>query len=113
MRKHNVITWLMIFAAGFALSAVMNGRNLPSMASANLINPAAHGVAAQTTQTPSTIQKWEYRVVTKYILRENKADIDFELNRLGEQGYEVCGVSQSSGPNVGAYLTIALRRPKQ
>src|SRR5262245_47704691 len=111
MRKHHFITSLVIFVAGFALSAVIDARNLASLATGILFNPAVPALAAQTTQTRSTIQKWEYRVVTKYILRENKGDIDFELNRLGEQGYEVCGVAQSS-QDIGAHLTITLRRPK-
>jgi hypothetical protein len=64
-------------------------------------------VAAQTPQKPSTLQKWEYRVVTKFVAN-HQADIDFELNRLGEQGYELCGVTQNAN-----FLTVALRRPRQ
>jgi hypothetical protein len=114
MRKHHFITSLVIFVAGFVLSAIVDGRRLASIAQVaqgTLSNSVAPEVAAQVTRQSSTLQKWEYRVVTKYIQR-NQADIDFELNRLGEQGYEICGVAQS-GVDVGAaLLTITLRRPR-
>ena len=112
MRKHHFITSLVIFVAGFAFSAVIDGRRLASLAQGTLSNPAVAQVAAQTAQKPITSQKWEYRVVTKLISR-NQADIDFELNRLGEQGYEICGMVQSGdNPGVLNLLTITLRRPK-
>ena len=111
MRKHQFLSSLVIFVAGFILSAIVDGRHLASLSRGTLSNPAVAEVAAQTTQKPSTVQKWEYRVVTKLIQR-NQADIDFELNRLGEQGFEVCGVTQSGGDMVLGYLTITLRRPK-
>jgi hypothetical protein len=112
MRKHHFITSLVIFVAGFALSAVVDGRRLASLAQGTITNPVVAGVAAQTTQKPSTTQKWEYRVVTETTFL-NQRHIDVELNRLGEQGYEICGVAQS-GNDVGvATLTIVLRRPRQ
>jgi len=111
MRKHHFLSSLVIFVAGFVLSAIVDGRQLASLARGTLSNPAVAVVAAQTTQKSSPIQKWEYRIVTKFVT-SNQADIDFELNRLGEQGYEVCEMAQSaSNPGV-TLLTIALRRPK-
>jgi hypothetical protein len=112
MRKHHFITSLVIFVAGFVLSAVVDGRHLASLARGTNSNPAVAEVAAQPTQKPSTLQKWEYRVVNKFITR-SQADIDFELNRLGEQGFEVCWVTQSGSDLGGASLTIVLRRPRQ
>jgi hypothetical protein len=111
MRKHHFLSSLVIFVAGFVLSAVVDGRRLASLGQGSLSNPAVAEVAAQTTQKPPTSQKWEYRVVTKYV-SSNQADIDFELNRLGEQGYEICGMTQSGGVQGSAILTIALRRPR-
>ena len=112
MRKHHFLSSFVIFVAGFVLSAVVDGRRLISPAQGTLSNPAVAEVAAQTTQKSSPLQKWEYRVVTKPISR-NQADIDFELNRLGEQGYEICGMVQSGdNPGVLNLLTITLRRPK-
>lgn len=111
MRKHHFITSLVIFVAGFTLSAIIDGRRLASLAQGTLSNPAVAEVAAQTTQKPHTSQKWEYRVVTRDTYR-NQGDIDFELNRLGEQGYEICGVAQSGSNLSVATLTIVLRRPK-
>lgn len=111
MRKHYFLSSLVIFVAGFALSATIDGRRLASMAQGTLSNSVAPEVAAQTTRQPSTLQKWEYRVLTRYI-QPNQADIDFELNRLGEQGYEVCGMTQSGGERGSALLTITFRRPR-
>jgi hypothetical protein len=111
MRKHHFLSSLVIFVAGFLLSAIVDGRQLASLARGTLSNPAVAEVAAQTTQKSSTLQKWEYRVVTKFV-SSNQVDIDFDLNRLGEQGYEICGITQSaSNPGV-TVLTIALRRPR-
>ena len=112
MRKHHFLSSLVIFVAGFILSAIVDGRQLASLARGTLSNPAVAEVAAQTTQKSSTLQKWEYRVVTKFV-SSNQVDIDFDLNRLGEQGYEICGMVQSGdNPGVLNLLTIALRRPK-
>ena len=111
MRKHHFLSSLVIFVAGFVLSAVVDGRRLVSPAQGTLSNPAVAEAAAQATQKPPTPQKWEYRVVTKFV-SSNQADIDFELDRLGEQGYEICEMAQSaSNPGV-TLLTIALRRPR-
>jgi len=111
MRKHHFLSSLVIFVAGFVLSAVVDGRRLASLARGTFSNPAMAEVAAQTTQKSSTVQKWEYRVVTKFV-SSNQADIDFELNRLGEQGYEVCGIAQSASGSGVTLLTIAFRRPR-
>jgi len=115
MIKRHFLSSLVIFAAGFALSAIVDGRHLASMTQGNLYNSEASSavaeVAAQTIRQPSTSQKWEYRVVTRYIQR-NHADIDFELNRLGEQGYEICGVAQSGAGLDGLFLTVTFRRPR-
>jgi hypothetical protein len=111
MRK--LITSVVIFVAGFGLSAVIDGRNLASLAKGKFSSPAVAEAAAQASQKPPTLQKWEYRVVTK-LISSNQADIDFELNRLGEQGFEICEVVQSTHDNLAAraFLTIVLQRPK-
>jgi hypothetical protein len=106
MRKYHFLSSLVIFVAGFALSAIIT-----SMSRGHLPASALPEVAAQTTRQPSTLQKWEYRVVTRYI-QVNQADVEFELNRLGEQGYEICGMSQSGTADRSGFLTITLRRPR-
>jgi hypothetical protein len=111
MRKHYFLSSLVIFMAGFALSAIIDGRRLASLTQGTLSASALPEVSAQTTRQPSTLQKWEYRVVAKYI-QVNQADIDYELNRLGEQGYEICGVAQSGSADRSGFLTITLRRPR-
>jgi hypothetical protein len=111
MRKHYFFSSLVIFMAGFALSVIIDGRRLVSSTQGTLSNSLTPGVAAQTTRQPSILQRWEYRVVTRYT-RSNQADMDFELNRLGEQGYEICGVVQSGASADGVVLTVTLRRPR-
>src|SRR5687768_11618379 len=96
MRKHYFLSSLVIFVAGFALSAIIDGRRLASMTQGTLSASALPEVSAQTTRQPSTLQKWEYRVVPRFIRRNDQGGIDFELNRLGEQGFEVCGVTQNA-----------------
>jgi hypothetical protein len=108
MRKF--ITSAVIFAAGFALSAVLGGSNLASLARGTFSGQSALATPAQNTQ-PSTLQKWEYRVLTKHIHRENKGDMEVDLNRLGEQGFEIFSVTESSG-EAGFHLAIVLRRPR-
>ena len=113
MGKHHFLSSLVIFLAGFALSAVVDGRRLASLAQGTLSDQTAPEFSAQITQKPSTSQKWEYRVVTKNVdyIGPKQVDINVELNRLGEQGFEVISVAQSAsgGRHV---LTVALRRPQ-
>ncbi len=111
MLKHRFLSLPVIFVAGIILSVIVDGRHLASLAQGALSNPAVAEVSAQTTQKPSTSQKWEYRVVTKFV-SNNQADIDFELNRLGEQGYEICGMTQGASGSGANFLTIAFRRPR-
>ena len=104
---------VVIFVAGFATNAFISDKS--PLSSAKSLEPA---VAAQANQTPSTSQRWEYRVVTiskdglfSGYRREN---VEKELNQLGEQGFEIWRMTQSSS-NVGFYTTIVLRRssPRQ
>jgi hypothetical protein len=112
MRKHYFLSSLVIFVAGFALSAIIDGRRLASMTQATLADSVAPGVAAQIAHQPYTIQNWEYRVVktANLNLRNDQGQgIDSELNRLGRLGFEVCGVAQD-GIERGN-LIILLKRP--
>ena len=111
MRKHHFLSSLVFFVAGFALSAIVDGKHLASLARGTHSNPTLADVAAQTAQKPSASQKWEYRVVSRYV-RPGQADIDFELNRFGDQGFEVCEVAQSDGSPGGTVLTVLFRRPR-
>jgi hypothetical protein len=111
MHKSRFIASFIIFVAGFVLSTAIDGRHLASLTKGTLSSPAMPAVTAQTAPPPSTPQSWEYRVVTKYIHRD-KGDIDIQLNQLGAQGFEIFSVTESHA-DVGFYLTIVLRRPKQ
>jgi hypothetical protein len=105
------VTFAVIFAAGFALCTVINGKNPVSFAKEALSSRAAFSAPAQNTQV--TPQLWDYRVVTRYILRDNKGGIDQELSALGAQGFEIDTVTESREKVGGFYLAIVLRRPKQ
>ncbi len=109
MRKRHFVLSVVIFAASFALSAVIDVRNLAFPAKGTLSNPASSTVAAQN---PSTPQFWEYRVVAKNIYRDNRADNDQELNALAAQGFEIFSVS-TPRQDIGFYMVFVLRRPKQ
>ena len=112
MRKHHFITSLIIFVAGFVLSAVVDGRRLISPAQGALSNPALAEVAAQTTRQPSTLQRWEYqitRISSDVVSGVVRPGVYPELNQLGGQGFEVCGVTEKASDGS---LTIVLRRPR-
>jgi hypothetical protein len=93
---HKRVRSFVIFIAGVLLGAVIYGN-----ARRILSSPAA--------QTPT--QRWEYRVVQSSNKQIGLIDMN-ELNRLGEQGFESCEMTQSS-PSLGYYVTILLRRPRQ
>ncbi len=111
MRRRHFLLSLVIFVAGFALSAVVDGKRLASLTMGTLSNQAVAEVAAQPAQKTSPLPKWEYRVVSRFVA-PGQADVDFELNRFGEQGYEMCGVAQSAGGPAGNVLTVVFRRPR-
>ena len=113
MLRHRFIAPVAFFAAGFALCAVIDIRNLASLAKGTLSTSAAPASIEQLKQTPSTLQLWDYRVVSNLDLRTLRMDeVDRELNRMGGLGYEIYSVKQTS-QNSQTYLSIVLRRPRQ
>jgi hypothetical protein len=108
MRKHYFFSSLVIFMAGFALSAIIDGRRLASMTQGTLANAVAPEAAAQLSRQPYMMQNWEYRVVMTSN-RNDQGGIDAELNRLGRLGFEVCGVAPNG--NEPGNLIIVLKRP--
>jgi hypothetical protein len=93
---HKRVRSFVIFMVGVLLGAVLYGN-----ARRILSSPAAQ------TKT----QRWEYRVVASF-KSTGLIDKENELNRLGEQGFEICEMTQSSA-SVGAFVTVVLRRPMQ
>jgi hypothetical protein len=81
---HKRIRSFVIFMAGALLGAVIYGN-----AKRILSSPSA-----QTTP-----QRWEYRVVTATkgggLPEGTKGNVDSDLNRLGEQGFEICEMTQN------------------
>jgi hypothetical protein len=114
MNIRHIVLAIVMFAVGFVISTVIGSRSLASLSnplpSAKRTESAA---AAQVTQTPSTSQRWEYRVLTKHsYTRINDKDLNTELIRLGEQGFEISWSAQS-GSDGAFHLTLLLRRPRQ
>ncbi len=100
------VTFAAIFMAGFALCALTFGGTIAPLAKETLSLPTA-----QAPQSPCTPQFWEYRVVSR---DSNHKNLESDLNRLANQGFEVFSVKQSGeGSTAGFDLTILLRRPKQ
>jgi hypothetical protein len=115
MRKHYFLSSLVIFVAGFALSAIVDGRRLASMAPGTLSNSLAPEVAAQMARQSSTIQNWEYRVLERVHDRNDQGmGLERELNQVGKQGFEVCGIIQIANPNryEAPSVTIISKRPR-
>jgi hypothetical protein len=83
------ITSTVIFAAGFALCAVINGKNPVSFAKETLSRPVAG--AAQEQKEPQPKIVWEYT----YINNVN------DLNKLGAQGWELVSISEFLTGNGG------------
>ena len=110
MHKHQIMVSIVIFMAGFTLGTVRDGRYLVSLAEGTLSKTASPEATVQAAQKPSTPQLWDYRVVSKPV--DRKSNIDDQLSSLGAQGFEIYSVTQSS-ENLGSYVTIVLRRPKQ
>lgn len=102
MRKHYFLSSLVVFVAGFALSTIVDGRRLASMAPGTLSNSFAPEVAAQSARQSSTTQNWEYRVLERLHYRNDQrvgVGLEQDLNQLGKQGFEVCGIIQIASPN--------------
>jgi len=53
------------------------------------------------------MQKWEYRTLLKSAVKR-KNTLEDELNRMGQAGWEVCGMA---GHPAGQF-TLILKRPK-
>ena len=109
MSFRHFVSAIVIFVAGFMISAVIDREALhPFTKSLETM------AAAQGSQVHSTSQRWEYRVVIKNnstSARLNDREVSTELNQLGEQGFEVWQVNQS-GTNEKFQLAIVLRRPR-
>jgi hypothetical protein len=104
MRRNRVIVLIAaIFIAGFICGMVFNGSHLISLMSSVQAEPQI------LSRPPMQKQYWEYRVVTR---TSSHKDLDAELGKLGDQGFEVFSVSQTKSNSTGFVLTILLRRLK-
>jgi hypothetical protein len=61
-------------------------------------------------QSTQASQRWEYQIV--FGGAKNGAEAQKELNRLGDQGYEVAGYSTSTDENGKQNFSILLKRAK-
>ncbi|HEU0184955.1 MAG TPA: hypothetical protein VFS27_06545 [Blastocatellia bacterium] len=115
MRKHYFLSSLVIFVAGFALSAIVDGRRLASTAPGTLSNSLAPEVAAQSASQSSTTQNWEYRVLETVPYRYDRGvGLERELNQLGKQGFEIYEIIRigPQSPQDADRVTIIFQRPK-
>ena len=115
MRKHYFLSSLVIFVAGFALSAIVDGRRLVSMTPGALSNSLAPEVAAQSASQSSTTQNWEYRVLETVPYRNDRGvGLEHEINQVGRQGFEIYQIIpiEPQNPNDVARVTIIFQRPK-
>jgi hypothetical protein len=102
MRKYQVIVLIAIFIAGFITSMVLDGNHLVSITRPALAEPQI------ISRQPSQRQYWEYRVISRTNSNQN---LEPELAKLGDQGFEVFSVNQTESGQ-GFVLTIMLRRLK-
>jgi hypothetical protein len=66
--------------------------------------------SGQARQAAGTARAWEYQVVVGNQYNSSRAIS--ELNRLGEQGFEVAGYSSSLDSNASQYFSVLLKRIK-
>lgn len=112
MRRNQLTVPILVFLAGFALSLALDVRSLvSSMMHAGSAEAQAQVIATRAGQQR---QYWEYRVVSRDGSQSSsQTSLEAELTRLGEQGFEVFSVTQTSRSDVRAFdLTIILRRLK-
>ncbi|HKX32496.1 MAG TPA: hypothetical protein VJ302_32720 [Blastocatellia bacterium] len=108
MRRPNFISSMVLFAAGFVLSLVVDAKSLALLVKGQPSPQIVREADARLAQKPAALQYWEYRVVTK----TGKNDLERELTQLGEQGFEVFSVNQNRMNDAQVHLTILLRRLK-
>ena len=108
MRRPTFISSMVIFAAGFVLSLVVDAKSLALLVKGSPSAQIVREADARLAQRPTALQYWEYRVVTK----TGQKDLEHELTQLGEQGFEVFSVNQNRLNDAQVHLTILLLRPK-
>ncbi|MBO0799690.1 MAG: hypothetical protein J2P31_12790, partial [Blastocatellia bacterium] len=102
MRKNQLIVSILVFLAGFALSAIIDARHTvsstiqASSAESQVTGLASKNVAPQIIgRAGGQRQYWEYRVVSNdssQSRNNSQSNLESELSRLGEQGFEVFSV---------------------
>jgi len=93
----------LIFAAGFALCAAINGKNPVFLAKETFSRPVTVTDQAQKEPQPKVV--WEY-------LSTHSAN---DLNKLGAQGWELVGISDfvtTSGGYVSSTAYFYFKRAK-
>jgi hypothetical protein len=106
MSKSRIASAVAVLALGFLLGMAVNTpvASLSSRVSAITETPPSH--------TQDTRRLWEYRVVEHYhsgtnaTAAQRTTRLETELNRLGQQGFEVCEMKELSGQ-----LLVVFRRP--
>jgi hypothetical protein len=100
MSKSRIASAVVILALGFMLGLAVN----PLVAS--LSGRASAIAEAQASGTQGPQRMWEYRVVECSIYQVGD-QLATELNKLGRQGFDVCGMTA----NGERQIVVVLRRP--
>jgi hypothetical protein len=100
MSKSRIAFALSVLALGFILGFAAN------TPLASLSSRASAIAEAQASGKQRPQRMWEHRVVDSSIYASDDA-LESELNKLGREGFEVCGMTATQDRR----LLIALRRP--
>jgi hypothetical protein len=106
MSTSRIASIVAVLALGFILGFAAN-KPFASLSSRASAITETHPSSAQDTR-----RLWEYRVVEHYhsgqnaTAAERTTRLETALNRLGQQGFEVCEMKELSGQ-----LLVVLRRP--
>jgi hypothetical protein len=106
MNKSRIASAIVVLALGFMLGLAVN------TLFASISRQASAFTETQPSSTQDTRRLWEYRVVEHYhsgnnsMAAQRATRLETELNRLGQQGFEVYDMKELSGQ-----LLVVLRRP--
>jgi hypothetical protein len=106
MSKSRIASTVAVLALGFILGVTVNTRF------SSISRQASAFTETQPSITQDTRRLWEYRVVEHYhsgnnsMAAQRATRLETELNRLGQQGFEVYDMEELSGQ-----LLVVLRRP--
>jgi hypothetical protein len=94
----------------FAVALLLLGTLIGALISGGMTAAQSKRSQQVTTQSTQASQRWEYQIV--FGGAKNGGEAQRELNRLGEQGYEVAGYGASADENGKQNFSVLLKREK-